>query len=170
MLKCLNLILNDYGGENLMGKKNRIKSVGALTVIQPWAHIILHKGKNVENRQKNSHFRGTVAIHASSTNSKAWFDDCPIPVDREDVPFGTIVGFAELVDVITKKGVSRKTKKWFSGKYGYVLRNVIALKNPVHTKGARGVWVLKGRTLAKCLNQLSSGELKRLKPFEKIRK
>ena len=153
-----------------MKKRNGLKSVGALTVIQPWAHIILHKGKNVENRQKNSHYRGTVAIHASSTNSKAWFNDCQIDVDRNRVPFGAIVGFAELVDVITKKDVSRKTKKWFGGKYGYVLRNIIVLKEPVRTKGARGVWTLKGKTLEKCIAQLSNRELKKLKPFEKIKK
>lgn len=152
-------------------KKPSLKKVGALTIIQPWAHVILKKGKNVENRPRTSHYRGTIAIHASKTNSKVWFEDCTIKVPRESVPFGAVVGFAELVDVITKKEVTAKTKKWFQGKYGYVLENVVVLKKPVYIeKGGRQVWTLTGKDLNACLRQLSAAQLKRLKPFEKIPK
>ncbi len=152
-------------------KKPSLKKVGALTIIQPWAHVILKKGKNVENRRRTSHYRGTIAIHASKKNSKEYFDDCSTKVQRESVPFGAVVGFAELVDVITKKDVTSKTKNWFQGKYGYVLENVVALKEPVYIKkGGRQVWTLSGPDLKACLKQLSPAQLKRLKPFEKISK
>jgi hypothetical protein len=147
--------------------KHKIKEVGALTVIQPWAYVILRKGKNVENRQKNSHYRGTVVIHASATNSKGWFEECPISVRRDSVPFGAIVGFAELTDVITKDQVTPQTKTWFEGKYGYVLTNVMILKTPIFTKGKRGLWKLSGKALNSCLDQLSPAQLKRLKPLTK---
>jgi hypothetical protein len=45
-------------------KRGALKEIGAITVIQPWAEIIVRRGKNVENRQRNSHYRGPIAIHA----------------------------------------------------------------------------------------------------------
>lgn len=151
-------------------KNRNPKVIGAITVIQPWAHVILHKGKNVENRPTNSHYRGTVAIHASSKNSKAWFDSCSIKVDRDSVPFGSVVAFAQLTDVITRKQVTGRTRKWFEGEFGYVLTDVMVLKKPIPTKGERLVWKLKGKVLKECLAQLSATQIRRLKPFAKVAK
>ena len=41
----------------------------AITVRQPWAALIMHGGKNVENRSRNivGDYRGPVAIHAALT-------------------------------------------------------------------------------------------------------
>lgn len=149
-------------------KKSKIKEVGAITVIQPWTNVIVFRGKNVENRQKNFHYRGTIAIHASATKSKAWFEDCPIKFKADNLSFGSIIGFADLVDVITKKSVTAKTKKWFGGKYGLVLKNVIPLRMPVKTKGKRGVWKLKGKALKTCLDQLTPKQIKKFREFKKI--
>lgn len=38
----------------------------ALTVKQPWAHMIAHCGKTVENRSWRMDFRGDLAIHAGA--------------------------------------------------------------------------------------------------------
>lgn len=38
----------------------------ALTVRQPWAHLIAHCGKLVENRGREVRYRGLLAIHAGS--------------------------------------------------------------------------------------------------------
>lgn len=140
----------------------RIKEVGAITVIQPWAHCIVHEGKNVENRSRNSRYRGILAIHASSTRSRADFEDCPIRLERDEVEYGMILGFARLVDVITKKDVTRQTRKWFRGKFGLVLEDVVPLRKPVPTMGARGLWKLRGRALGAALRQLSSRNKRRL--------
>jgi hypothetical protein len=149
-------------------KKSKLDRVGAITVIQPWAEVILRHGKNVENRQRNSHYRGTVAIHASATKSLSWFENCSINFDPNKLDYGKIIGFADLVDVITAGDVTRATKKWFQGEYGLVLSNIVPLKKPVPCKGARGVWTLKGPTLTACLNQLSAAQLKRLREFKKV--
>ena len=37
----------------------------ALTIKQPWAHLIIHCGKDIENRDWPTRFRGRIAIHAS---------------------------------------------------------------------------------------------------------
>lgn len=40
--------------------------IRALTVRQPWAHMIVHCGKTVENRSKPVSYRGLAAIHAGA--------------------------------------------------------------------------------------------------------
>ena len=41
-----------------------------LSVRQPWAWLILHAGKDVENRTWSHPFRGPVYIHASSAGTR----------------------------------------------------------------------------------------------------
>lgn len=88
-------------------------------------------------------------------------------MDLDSTPFGAIVGFAEIVDVVTKKTLTHKTKKWFMGKYGYVLANVVMLKEPIPAKGALGFWRLRGKKLQQCMDQLSGRQLKQFKSFGK---
>ena len=37
----------------------------ALSIRQPWAHLILHGGKDIENRDWRTSVRGRVLVHAS---------------------------------------------------------------------------------------------------------
>lgn len=98
-----------------------------LTVRQPWAHAIVHLGKDVENRTRNiaGDYRGPVAIHAglatfeeeggafpqvqraiwlkdegySPTDSQLW--EVAEAVDPGDPRFvyGAVIGVVDLVDV-----------------------------------------------------------------------
>jgi hypothetical protein len=125
-----------------MGKK--IRKMTALCIAQPWAHCIFKKGKNVENRTQNLKKRGTIAIYASQTVVKERFDGCSerynINLSPGDVALGAIIGFVDIVEVIKRKDVTKKTKKWFVGDYGYVLENPIFLKKPVKVYLARVDW------------------------------
>lgn len=149
--------------------KKLITEMRALSVIQPWAHCIVHEGKNIENRPRITHLRGTVAIHASAKVDQERFDwlqeDYGIRLNLDDTAYGAIVGFADIVDVVTKKTLTRSTKKWFMGKYGYVLENAVALKEPIPAKGALGFWRIDRRTLEKCVAQLGANQLARFRPF-----
>lgn len=42
----------------------------ALSIKQPWASLIAHGIKNIENRTWKTHFRGRIYIHASGTPAK----------------------------------------------------------------------------------------------------
>ena len=143
--------------------------------MQPWAYVILHEGKNVENRPKTTHYRGTIAIHASQTMYQEDFDalkkELGIRLDpySDRIAAMAVVGFADIVDVVTKETVTQKTKKWFQGKYGYVLSNVVPLREPVEVKGALGFWRLNGKSLKSCLDQLSGAQIKKFKEFKKTR-
>jgi hypothetical protein len=153
-------------------KNSSIKEMRALSVIQPWAHCIIRKGKNVENRPKITHMRGTIAIHSSAKIDQERFDilkeNYGIKLSSDDVSFGTIIGFADVVDVVTKRTLTKKTQKWFVGKYGYVLKNIVILNNPVPVKGALGFWRLRGKSLNACLKQLSARQKSKFIEFSQI--
>lgn len=81
----------------------------ALSIRQPWCHHILFDGKDIENRDWQTRFRGRVLIHASKTGEEG---------ARIDMPRGGIVGHVEIVDC-----VDRSDSEWFFGKFGFVLRD-----------------------------------------------
>jgi hypothetical protein len=101
-----------------------------LSVRQPYADAIIHGGKDVENRDRRTTYRGQLLIHSSAgmTGSEAdafnWFmEDRGIPTKWQNAlnPFvrrGYIVGVADLVDC-----VDQSDSPWFVGRFGYVLTN-----------------------------------------------
>jgi hypothetical protein len=119
----------------------------ALSVRAPWWYASLHLGKDIENRDWYTNFRGTVYLHAG----KFWKqdeiaqdiddiclilnDDIPesFPPDNLRDSCGCIVGKVDIVNCV-KKSDSR----WFFGGYGFILRNPIAFPKPIPFKGALG--------------------------------
>ena len=97
----------------------------ALSILQPWAFLIVHGGKDVENRRWRTDVRGRFLVHAG----KKWG-----PEQREDVAYvrrhfpnielpdqfdlGGIVGAATLRDC-----VEQFDSPWFAGPYGFVLQD-----------------------------------------------
>jgi MOSC domain-containing protein YiiM len=155
---CLDTGLMDKGWQPVL-ESIFVGHMKALSLTQPWATLITDYGMNVENRTWNSKHRGFFAIHATKTLREEDFDFCKkafkIKLKPEDVPFGAIIGFAELTETITAEEVTPKTKKWFLGDYGFVMKNIIKLKNPVPAKGALNFWDVDAETLQECLNQLT---------------
>lgn len=82
----------------------------ALSLRQPWAWMVVHGGKVIENRRWNTRFRGEFLIHAAKGMTRLEYEDAvdfAHDVNRslvvppfEDVVRGGIVGRARLVDVI----------------------------------------------------------------------
>lgn len=117
----------------------------ALSIRQPWTFAITNGGKDIENRQWRTRFRGPVLIHASKGLTQAeigdftdfvraagligpWLTD----VGMEAIHRGGIVGVAEIVDC-----VEDHPSPWFMGSYGFVLRNARPLPF-MPCKGALG--------------------------------
>lgn len=99
-----------------MENKNSIR---ALSIRQPWAWLIVHEIKDVENRTWKTNFRGRVLIHASKKIDLAAYDNVRYGLPRpEDLETGGIVGVAEIVDCVEKS-----KSQWFGGPYGFVLTN-----------------------------------------------
>lgn len=103
----------------------------ALSIRQPWAWLILNAGKNIENRDWHTSFRGRVLIHAAKAMTRDYYDDmdCVLGFPEgkrpaieippfEDLQRGGIVGSVEIVDC-----VQQSTSPWFQGPWGFVLRD-----------------------------------------------
>lgn len=121
----------------------------ALSIRQPWAWAIIHAGKDVENRDWPTRFRGPVCIHAAkgmtlreyeTAHNFMWSNRLATPPGaREESVFqeqvldrGGIIGTAEIVDC-----VEASASPWFFGRYGFVLRNVRPV-DFIPVKGALG--------------------------------
>ncbi len=96
----------------------------ALSIKQPWAWLIVHGYKPVENRNWGTPFRGPLLIHASKTFDddgydwvRAVFLDVPLP-DRSAFERGGIVGSARMIDCVT-----RFDSPWFFGQYGFIMQD-----------------------------------------------
>lgn len=117
----------------------------ALSIMQPWAGLIVHGLKDIENRSWPTRYRGPVLIHAGKKRDGDAQDDVdgfihPVtgePLDPDALAAvtystGGIVGVAEIVDC-----VSRSNSPWFVGEYGFVIRNARPLPF-VPCRGALG--------------------------------
>ncbi len=82
----------------------------AITLRQPWAWAIINAGKDIENRNWKTHFRGKVAIHAAVGMTRHEYDRvCKYirGVNRriripayEELERGAIIGAVEIVDCV----------------------------------------------------------------------
>jgi hypothetical protein len=99
----------------------------ALSIRQPWAWLIVQGHKDVENRTWRTDYRGPFLVHAGYIFDQEGY----LYVTRkmglalpspEKFKRGGIVGVAEIVDC-----VSIYPSLWFSGPYGFVLRNARTL-------------------------------------------
>jgi hypothetical protein len=102
----------------------------ALSLMQPWAWLMVNGHKDIENRNWQTHFRGPVLVHASKT-----FDYKSVPFIRdileelveagdemvslpEKFEMGGIVGIFTITDCVTESD-----NPWFFGKYGFVVKD-----------------------------------------------
>lgn len=120
----------------------------ALSIRQPWAWLICHAGKDIENRTWRTLFRGRFLIHASAGMTRAEYEAAeafyvctfrngpPLP-GKSAMLRGGIVGEAELVDCVDTHTHTHLEADWFFGPYGFVLRNVQPLPF-LPCKGALG--------------------------------
>lgn len=123
----------------------------ALSIRQPWAWAIINEGKDIENRDWKTGFRGPVCIHAAKGMTRdewslamAVIEDInPKPLaasmgrrrsaaESLDAKRGGIIGVAEIVDC-----VEASDSPWFFGRFGFVLRSVRPVEF-IPVKGALG--------------------------------
>jgi hypothetical protein len=106
----------------------------ALSIRQPWAWLIVHGFKDIENRGWPTQFRGAVLIHAGKTLTRDYYDEQASAIARaglmppgfppfDELPRGGVVGQARIVDC-----VSESSSPWFiAGGYGFVIRDAMPL-------------------------------------------
>lgn len=97
----------------------------ALSILQPYAWLIVNGHKDVENRTWPTGFRGRVLIHAGLKYPKREYADDLVSHTRyygsypaREEMIGGIVGVATVVDC-----VKTSESRWFNGPYGFVLKD-----------------------------------------------
>jgi hypothetical protein len=120
--------------EQHMKKLVEIAPTVALSIQQPWAWLIVHGWKLVENRSWPTNFRGPLWIHAGKKFDREGYDwirsefEIPMPY-HGGFPSGGIVGRANLTGCVTEMD-----SPFFFGPYGFVLADA----SPVELVPCRG--------------------------------
>lgn len=139
----------------------------AITLTQPWATLVAVGAKRIETRGWRTEYRGLVAIHAA----KGFPDDARYIATTEpfrsalggglatELPRGAIVAVANLVTCFpfTPDTVGQIRERsilgrlpaheadfgdYTPGRFGFVLADVIALREPVEARGQLNLWNL----------------------------
>ncbi|HEX5119835.1 MAG TPA: ASCH domain-containing protein [Pseudonocardiaceae bacterium] len=124
-----------------------------LSVRQPWAHALLHLGKDPENRSWSTEHRGPVAIHASTRLDPAgarWARTAGFDVDT--FPRGVIVGVVDLWDV-----VRGHRSPWAQlDAFHWRMRDPVALLDPIPWRGTLKLVELPAAITARIMADLAA--------------
>jgi hypothetical protein len=120
-----------------------------LSVIMPWAWLIMKRGKDVENRTWKTDYRGRILIHASKKPDPFLTEIVGRSISdkiKNDELIellswcGKIIGSIEIVDC-----VQNSNSKWAEqGMWHWVLKNPVLLKEPILARGSLGLWDYMG--------------------------
>jgi hypothetical protein len=124
------------------GVAKQLDALKALTIRQPWAHAIVHLGKDVENRSWRANYKGPLLIHASAyrengprTMLAEYMSTPPSEKSLSELPTGSIIGIADLYDYIDDSD-----SRWADrGAWHWLLRNVRPIRS-VECTGRLGLW------------------------------
>lgn len=107
--------------------------IRVLSIRQPWAWLIMHGGKDIENRTWTTKIRGRVFIHASKGVVKSEWEEAwnfvnkispgiwqkgKLEIKPGTIERGGIIGSVEIVNCVRKS-----ESPWFVGTHGFMLRN-----------------------------------------------
>jgi len=131
----------------------------ALTLTQPWASLVMYSAKLFETRSWSTAYRGPLFIHSALKFPKDAKELCGeepfcsglINNRPEALPLGKLLSLVELVEVYETKhavahgivqGVELLLGNYEPGRYAWKLRWIAILSEPIHCKGALGLWNL----------------------------
>jgi hypothetical protein len=122
----------------------------AVSIHQPWAHAILHLGKDVENRTWRTNHRGPLLVHASKSlasyarqDRKHWRRAYGVELPEvKTMTFGAIIGVVDVVGCVElcEPDLLDDAKKsvWAEAEgFGWILENPRAFPEPVTFRGAQ---------------------------------
>lgn len=141
----------------------------ALSIKQPWASLIAHGIKDIENRTWKTHFRGKIYIHASGVPSgriTQLLTELQLDVCFEETDFrfldttlikSAIIGEVDIVDcVINHPSIWAEKSDWqevgWTEKqiYNWVLANPVLYDKPIlNVKGKLSFWEFDPEELKK---------------------
>lgn len=135
----------------------------ALTIHQPYAHLIAAGEKWVENRTWQTRYRGLLAIHAGTSRERLSSDDT---ARNPNMVFGAIVAVCRLAGCKSLDVLKRERYDVTSlyildhphteGPYCWVLADAVRLSAPIPMAGKQGLWRLPGEIVWKLEREFES--------------
>lgn len=147
-----------------------------LTVLQPWAALLIVGAKRYETRSWRTHHRGPLVIHAGLRTV-----DVDLPLDPkaiaalmaaygvkpssltrlgdcEQLPCGAALGVVELVDVAPAMEVGSKLTRgqrllgdFSPGRFAWRVINPRPFRKPVPMRGSQGLWDIDDQVVEQAL-------------------
>lgn len=125
------------------------EQIPALTIMQPWAQLIVDGKKRVENRRVPCRQFRRFAIHAGK--GRAYWKRSSEGYRESQVEWGAVVGFADLVACVPIENVRDEEvverfpwladHEYTEGPFCLVLENVVKLDDPIrNVSGSQGWW------------------------------
>lgn len=119
-----------------------------LSVRQPWTWFLINGGKDVENRNWYTHYRGPLAIHAGKKfdfNHWEWEEQYELlrhfgPIAGPNDVRGAVIGVVDLVDVVTDRECDSPWKADGFEFFCWKIANPRPLTTPVLLKGQLGLF------------------------------
>lgn len=113
----------------------------AITLIQPYASLIVDRRKRIETRSWPTRHQGKIAIHAGSRVDRK---DCiRFGYDPEKVSRSAVLGTAYLVECVkfpNRKAPPDEYGNFRRGRYGFILKDVHRFARPVPVRGQLRLW------------------------------
>lgn len=111
----------------------------ALTIRQPWASLVIHAGKDVENRGWRTRHRGELLIHAGLYRPNGEEVDglrIAYPELPQKLPLGAIIGTVDLAGCVRDSD-----SEWAQeDAWHWLLSNPRPLDKPLYMPGKLGLW------------------------------
>ncbi|UAY51238.1 ASCH domain-containing protein [Ferruginibacter albus] len=129
----------------------------ALSLLQPWASLVMIGVKKIETRSWATDYRGTLLIHASQSKRGSVFaNQAPFTryiKDFNTLPFGFIIGqvtlekilrvedFSLTDDVMNLLTLEEKAFGDYKGnRFGWVLSDPVEFENKIPARGQLRLW------------------------------
>jgi hypothetical protein len=140
--------------------------VKALSLLQPWATLIVIGAKKVETRTWRTEHRGLIAIHASQKFTTELRELCLTEPfrsallaagidDADALPRGAIIGTTEIVSVIPTTSIAHGLAPrehafgdYRPGRFGWQLQNAAQLDAPITCRGLLALWKVPDEIVA----------------------
>lgn len=138
-----------------------------ISLLQPWATLVVLGHKKIETRSWNTSYRGPLLIHASAGKNRICKDltldfqqeFCQLQIPYyKDLPFGAIIGKVNMVGPVESRycfegnefedngdvwKINRQELAfgdYSENRYGWLFSDPVQFAKPVPAKGSLGLW------------------------------
>jgi len=137
-----------------------------ISLLQPWATLVVIGAKKIETRSWNTKYRGEILIHASkkmTREQKELADSKPFldafeKNNIEELPLGKIIGKVKIIDTASTSffasALNISDEKTFgnfsAGRYGWLLRDPVSFQHHFPVNGNRSLWDFNEKICLQC--------------------